>query len=152
MLSKNTCYKILLEMRDDGQNVTRYINLVSSNTIVPKEVIQFINNQRPLKVTEYYDELRKLHNKKHVKLYKELLEESRDDIQRMTKVLSSYITRALIYTENMDGQDKFNFLENARIPDCSVALSKYFIDKDDSLIKETFDLIRTDIKILENKE
>lgn len=150
MLDKTYCYKILLEMKDT-HNIIPYVNLLSKSNIVPKEVVQFINQHRDLELTNFYEKLRESYNNKKSKLYLQIVNEKRDPLN-ILKTISSFITRSLIFSEKLDEKDKLSFYKSVRMNECSLALSKYFIDNDISLVLEILNIVRDDIKILEDKE
>lgn len=150
MLDKNYCYKILFEMKDD-YNVMPMLTLLSQSNIVPKKVVEFINQHRDLELTQFYSQIRKMRNQKNSKLYYQLVNEDRDPIESL-KAVSSFITRALIYSEKLDSNERLVFLKSARVQECSISLSKYFVDNDIRLVLEILNMIRDDIKMLEEKE
>lgn len=151
MLNKQECYKILLDLRSQGVNVNRQIGLLAGAPTVPNEVIKFINENRALNVTEFYKVLRKKSNSTKNKLYKELVAETQQPIDKV-KALSSFITQGIIAGEKLDPMERENFFEALRLADCAQALMKYFTNSEIQPILETVLLIKNDIKILENKE
>lgn len=150
MISKQECYKILLEMRNEGNNVNEYLNILAGKPKVPSEVIKFINENRNLEVTAFYEKLRSKYNKKRSKLYKTLVDEGNPP-ENYVKTLSSFITQALIAGESLDDVKRIGFYRSLKLKECAASLYGYFEDQDLTALINLVRLIKTDIKILEEK-
>lgn len=151
MLSKQECYKILLDMRADGVNVNKPISQLASASTVPPEVIKFINENRNLAITEFYRVLRKKSNSTKNKLYKEIVTEVQQPMDKV-KALSSFITQGVIAGEKLELKERENFFKALRLKECAKALMNYFENSDIQPLLEMVLLIKNDIKIFENKE
>lgn len=151
MLTRQDCYKILFEMSNKGLNVQKQISTLSTSTKVPIELIRFINQNRELNVTTFYESLRKKHNAKSSKLYLKLMKEEIEATECL-KTLSSYITQVLIMSESIDTGERKSFYNSVRIKEALSALNKYFLEQDITECIDILKMIKSDIKILENKE
>ena len=151
MLSKQECYKILLDMRADGVNVNKPISQLASAPTVPPEVIKFINENRNLAITEFYRVLRKKSNSTKNKLYKEIVTEVQQPMDKV-KALSSFITQGVIAGEKLELKERENFFKALRLNECAKVLMNYFENSDIQPLLEMVLLIKNDIKIFENKE
>lgn len=149
MLNRQECYKLLFEIKSKGINTDEQLSLLSRSSLVPKEIIKFINNNRQLEVKEFYENLRKKYNSKSSKLYLQLVKEDLEPIE-ILKTLCSYNTQVILYSENLT--NKKNYLDNSRIKESLQALTKYFNEQDISECIDILKIIKSDIKILENKE
>lgn len=152
MINRIDCYKVLFEMKKNGIDVERQIKMLSTSSTVPKEIIEFINDKRPLHIREFYETLRKKGNQKGSKLYKNIVKEKQDNSIEAAKTLSSLLTHILIKAETLELSEVYSFYKQARVLEINEALHKYFTEGDTISILEELKYIREDIKILENKE
>lgn len=151
MLNRQDCYKILFDMKEKGIDVTEQISQLSKNVKVPLQVIKFINENRELNVTTFYESLRKKHNEKTSKLYLKIMKEDLD-ANECLKTLSSYVTQVLIASEKIQLSERKSFLESSHILQVISALHKYFASQELLECLDILKIIKSDIKILENKE
>ena len=69
MITKNDCYLLLSELNDNGLDTSSAIKDLMSSNSPSLEVIKFINDNRQLGLTLFYEKLRKSYNNKKSKLY-----------------------------------------------------------------------------------
>ena len=69
MVSKNDLLLLLTELEDKGLDVSAMTQKLFSTTSIPLDVVKFINDNRQLDLTTFYENLRKNYNKKKSKLY-----------------------------------------------------------------------------------
>lgn len=151
MINRIDCYQVLFELKKSGVDVEKQLKLLSTSASVPSEVIQFINENRPLHIREFYDELRKKGNSKSSKLYKNVVKEKQDNPVEAIKTASSLLTHIIIASESLDSAEVQAFYKQARASELSTALQEYFQRGDITKVLEELKHIRDDIKILENK-
>lgn len=151
MINRIDCYKVLFDMKKNGQDVDKQLTALSTSTTVPTSVIEFINNNRPLVIREFYEELRKQSNSKNNKLYKNLVKETHENILEASKTLSSLLTRIIIKAESLDKENILTFYKQARVSKITTALNEYFSKNNVESIIDELTYIRNDIKILEGK-
>lgn len=151
MLSKLDVYQILFEMKAQNiQGAEENIKLISKSVEVPLDVIRYINDNRSLQITEFYEDLRRKSNTKASKLYKNLMKEDKQP-QEVLKTASSYVTQVLIRAEQLDLQERTIFYDNSRVKQISEGIHNYFNNGEIRSLLDVLTTVRKDIKILENK-
>lgn len=151
MINRLDCYKVLFEMKKNGQDVDKQLTALSTSTTVPASVIEYINTNRPLAIREFYEELRKQSNNKCNKLYKNLVKETHENILEASKTLSSLLTRIIIKAQTLESEKALTFYKQARVTKITSALNEYFSKNNAESIIDELTYIRNDIKILEGK-
>lgn len=147
MLGRQDCYKLLIDIKNKGINVDKYFLMVSQSTEIPQEVIKFININRELDITKFYEYLRKKHNKRESKLYFDLMRELEPEEVLIT--ISSLVTRAFIFGKTLTTRDRINFYDNVGIIQITDAINNYIKTSDISKCIELLSKIKNDIKVLE---
>ena len=64
MITKNDCLLLLSELQDKGLETKPYVMKVLKDNNVNLEVLKFINDNRKLELTEFYNFLRNRYNEK----------------------------------------------------------------------------------------
>jgi hypothetical protein len=59
MITKNDCYLLLSELNDNGLDTSNAIKDLMTSSSPSLEVIKFINDNRQLDLTAFYEKLRK---------------------------------------------------------------------------------------------
>lgn len=151
MINRMDCYEALFSLKKQGVDVDKPLQALSTSAIVPGEVISFINENRPLRITEFYETLRRKHNSKSNKLYKNIVKEVQTDSTEAVKTASSLLTQIVIASERLNKEEVAAFYSQARAAELTEALGEYFKGQGINKILEELKIIRDDIKILENK-
>ena len=99
--------------------------------------------------TNFYENLRKNYNNKKSKLYGNIVKEI-DKPDEILTTLSSFLTQAILFSKKLE--DKEMFLRHARVADVTRVLTSYFKDFDLSYCIRLMQLLKADIKALENRE
>lgn len=146
MITKNDCYLLLSELNERGIDTTSPIKDLMSSTSPSLEVIKFINDNRQLELTKFYEKLRKSYNNKKSKLYINIMKEI-EQPQDVLITLSSLLTQILLFAKDVD--DKQMFLRHSRSDEITKVLSGYFKDFDLTRCVKLIKLIKIDIKALE---
>lgn len=94
-LNKNDLLLLLAEMKSQGVEVQPQIQSLVNSATLPFEVLKFINERRPLEVTEFYDHLRRNYNQKKSALYKNIVKEVEDPKEVLT-TLSALLTQIVL--------------------------------------------------------
>ena len=68
MITKNDCYLLLSELETSGIDTSVPIKELMSSPSPTLEVIKFINDNRQLELTLFYEKLRKSYNHKYILL------------------------------------------------------------------------------------
>ena len=83
MLKSQDLLLLLSELRKNGVDVKEPLLQVtklqmSGSESIPVNVIKFINDNRPLEITKFYEQLRKSYNAKRSSLYSNIVREIKD--------------------------------------------------------------------------
>ena len=148
MISKTDCIILLTELQNKGIDVTEQLNnTVISNTI-SLEVLKFINKNRELDLTAFYNHIRKSYNQKHSSLYKNIVTEELKDPNDCLTTLSALLTQILLFSKKV--QNRNMFLRHSRCDEITKILNNYFITYDLTNCLKLLKLIKADIKVLES--
>lgn len=147
MITKNDCLLLLAEIADKGVDTKEYLTKVIKNPKIDLEVLKFINSNRPLELTQFYDKLRKNYNNKKSKLYKEIVQVDEKEPKDIVITLSSLLTQILLFSNTV--KNKQLFLKHSRADEISKVLVKYFQDYDMQLCSSMLMLIKADLKACE---
>lgn len=142
MISKNDLILLLTELQENGIDIGDNILSVIKSPSIPLNVVKFINDNRQLDLTSFYENLRKNYNNKKSKLYISIVKDISDPEEVIT-TLSSYLLQAILYSKKCS--DNQMFLRHARVKEINLALAKYFTDFDLSICLELLNLIKTDL-------
>ena len=83
MITKNDCYLLLADLQNKGIDTTEPIRQLMMNGVT-MDVIKFINDNRQLDLTQFYENLRKNYNKKKSSLYINIVKEITDPNEVLT--------------------------------------------------------------------
>lgn len=148
MITKNDCILLLSDLEDIGiPDVEKYLLLQVNNDAIQKEVIDFINKNRPLDISLFYENLRKNYNQKKSKLYKEIVQVDEKEPKDIIITLSSLLTQIYIYSKKVEEKDMF--LRHARVKEILKCLAHYTDTGDYLLCIDFLILLRADLKALE---
>ena len=147
MITKNDCYLLLSELNDKGLDTSSAIKDLMSSNSPSLEVIKFINDNRQLDLTLFYEKLRKSYNNKKSKLYINIVKET-EFPQDVLITLSSLLTQILLFAK--DVEDRQMFLRHSRADEISQVLTNYFRDYDLTKCVKLIKLFKIDIKALES--
>lgn len=147
MITRNDCYLLLAEINEKGIDTSTQIKSLMSSTSIPLDVIKFINDNRQLDLTSFYEKIRKSYNNKKSKLYINIVKEV-ENPQEVLTTLSSLLTQILLFTKSAD--DKQMFMRHSRAQEISQVLNNYFKDYNLTNCVKLLRLIKADLKALEN--
>ena len=147
MITRNDCYLLLAEINEKGIDTSAQIKSLMSSTSIPLDVIKFINDNRQLDLTSFYEKIRKSYNNKKSKLYINIVKEV-ENPQEVLTTLSSLLTQILLFTKSAD--DKQMFMRHSRAQEISQVLNNYFKDYNLTNCVKLLRLIKADLKALEN--
>lgn len=147
MITKNDCYLLLSELNENGLDTSKAIKDLMSSNSPSLEVIKFINDNRQLDLTLFYEKLRKSYNNKKSKLYINIVKET-EFPQDVLITLSSLLTQILLFAK--DVEDRQMFLRHSRADEISQVLTNYFRDYDLTKCVKLIKLFKIDIKALES--
>lgn len=147
MISKNDCVLLLTDLQERGIDVSAYLNRTLINPEIDLQVLKFINDNRQLDLSKFYEKLRKSYNDKKSVLYKNIVKEIEEPNEVLT-TLSAMLTQILLFAKNVDNREMF--LRHSRAQDISKILTKYFQSYDLTNCLKLLRVIKADLKALES--
>jgi len=146
MITKNDCMSILVSLEDRGININAQMHKLLVSKDLPLDVLQFIADNRGFEATNFYEMLRKKHNKNKSPLYTNLLK-GQDDPKELLITLTCLLTQIALYSKKLDNAS--SFLNEIRFNDLSKAMYTYSeTDSIDEVVK-VLNAIKTDLLVLE---
>lgn len=146
MITKNDCILLLSDINSRNIDTTGAMKKLLSSSDINLEVIKFINDNRPLEVAQFYEQLRYNYNHKKSKLYINIVKEIEDTNDVLT-TLSALLTQILLFSKKCE--DREMFLKHSRAEEISIVLSRYFKYYDLQTCIQLLRLIKLDLKALE---
>lgn len=147
MLTKNDCLSILIRLEDNGvveaKQYTRKLLLAKEP---PVDVLKFISSQQGIEASNFYEMLRKSHNKKKSPLYTNILR-SVDTTKDVVTTLSCLITQILLYGSKLEKPEAF--YNEIRAEEISRVLNNYFATGNLEKCLLMLQVIKSDLLVLE---
>lgn len=147
MITRSDCILLLKDLEDNGINTKPYLDKLIQSRDIDLTCLKFINDNRPLDVTRFYEKLRKSYNCKKSKLYLNIVKEDSDPDKVLT-TLSALLLQILLFSKT--AADKKLFLKHSRAADISTVLDLYFKEYDLTNCMRLMQLIKADLKALES--
>ena len=148
MLKKNDLLLLLTELQKEGKDVKEQINKLVRSSEIPVDIIKFINDNRPLTITQFYERLRKSYNAKRSSLYINLVREPKQPFDTLT-TLSSLNLQLLLFAKHLEDKDVTMFLSHSRAEEIASILYNYYKTYDLKPVFTLLSLIRSDLKVFE---
>jgi hypothetical protein len=150
MLKKNDLILLLTQLQESGVDVSSQLKQVVISSEVSKliDVIKFINDNRQLDVTGFYEQLRKSYNEKRSSLYINLVREEPKDPTEALITLASLNLQILLYAKHIDNPQLF--LSHSRAEEITRVLNNYYKTYDLKPVLFLRNLIRSDLKVFES--
>lgn len=145
MITKNDVILLLTDLQEKGIDVSNHLSNTLKNG-VSISTVQFINANRQLDLFKFYEKIRKSYNQKHSNLYINIVKEI-EDINKVLITLSALETQILIFSKNVE--DREMFLRHSRALEISKVLSNYFTTYDSKPCIKLIQLIKADLKCLQ---
>lgn len=146
MISKNDIILLLTELEDKGIDIGPQLKKTFSSKTVPLDVIKFINDNRQLDLTAFYEKIRKNYNHKKSKLYISILKDIEDPAEILT-TLSSYNLQIALYAKQLE--DDQMFLKHSRAKEVNMVLAQYYTNYDLTNCFSLLRLIKADLMACE---
>ena len=147
MITRNDCLILLKDLEEAGLDTTNSIRELISSREIPMSVIKFINDNRQLNLTDFYERLRKNYNNKKSNLYINIVKEIEDTNEVIT-TLSALFLQIMLYSKNIE--NKQMFLKHARAEEINKVLAMYLKYQDLTNCIKLIKIIKADIKALES--
>ena len=148
MLTKNDLLLLLNEMQASGKETSRLATRLALSEGVPRDILKYINDNRPLEVAQFYEMLRKNYNHKKSNLYKNLVREELSEPIEALITLSALNLQILLYAKKLD--DNKMFLKHSRADEITKVLNNYYNTYDLIPCLKMLKLIKSDLKCFEN--
>lgn len=145
MLTNRDCILLLSEINDNQAN--DLINTIIETNKISQEVLSYIHSKRPLSIIGFYEYLRKSYNKKHSKIYINIVKEI-DNPNDVLTTLSSLLTQILLYSNRLE-DDRILFLNHSRANEITEVLNNYFETYDITKAIRLLKLIKADLMAFE---
>lgn len=146
-ISKHDCLLLLAELQNEGIDCKEVVKTLLSKEDPTIEVLKFINDNRQLDVTAFYEKLRKSYNNKKSKLYINIVKENFSEPKDILTTLASLNLQILLYNKNV--QDSNIFLKHCRFEEINMCLYNYARTYDFIPCQKLLKLIKADLKVLE---
>lgn len=149
MITRNDCLILLKELEDNGIDTHTYTKkLYTSNNLV--DVIAFINDNRQLDLSAFYEKLRKNYNNKKSNLYINIVKSDEEDFNadNILTTLTSLLLQIMLFSKGVENKEMF--LRHSRANEISKVLSIYFQNYDLTNCIKLLHLVKADLKVLES--
>ena len=146
-ISKKDCLILLSELQEEGVNCNLILKDLVSKGVTP-DILKFINDNRPLEVTNFYEKLRKSYNHKKSKLYINIVKNEFKDPKDILTTLASLNLQILLFTKQLD--DSTIFLKHCRFEEINMCLYNYSKTYDLIPCQKLLNMIKSDLKVLES--
>ena len=147
MLTKEDLLLLLDEIEQRGVDTHNYSYKLMLDDKIPRDILKFVNDNRPLEITAFYEMLRQNHNKRKTPLYKNLVKGEFDSPQEALITLASLHLQILLYAKNL--QEDTLFLKHSRAGEITQVLNNYYKNYDLIPCLKLLKLIRNDLKCFE---
>ena len=145
-IAKQDCLLLLTELQDTGIDCIPVLQkLIKEGPTL--EILKFINDNRQLDVTTFYEKLRKSYNNKKSKLYINIVKEDFTNPKEMLTTLASLNLQILLFAKNV--KDVNLFLKHCRFEEINMCLYNYAKTYDFIPCQKLLKLIKADLKVLE---
>lgn len=146
MIQKNDLIVLLTELEESGIDVGDNIKKTALSREMPTEVIKFINNNRQIDISAFYEKLRNSYNNKKSNLYINLVKETIEPIETIT-TLSSLALQINLFSKHLE--NKTMFFKHSRIEEILSVLLDYYDSYDFASAISLLSLIKADLKCFE---
>lgn len=148
MITKNDVLLLLSELKDSGIDTTEQTRELLREGVPTIGILTFINDNRELELTRFYEKLRKSYNNGNSKLYKNLMSDFTDENPMEAIIaLNSYAMQVLLFSRDLE--NKQQFYKFTRLEESYRCLHYYSKTYDLTPSLKLLHMIRSDIKVLE---
>jgi hypothetical protein len=147
-ISRTDCILLLSELQDRGIDTSIQLKNVYKSNDINLDVLKFINDNRQLDLTAFYEKLRKSYNSKKSNLYINIVKEI-DNPEEVLITLSSLNLQLMLFAKN-NASDMQMFLKHARFEEICKCLLNYSKTFDITNCIKLLRIIKCDLKCLES--
>jgi hypothetical protein len=148
MITKNDCLTVLVALEDRGIDIDAVMKKLITAREIPMDVLKFILDNRGIEVANFYEMLRKKHNKKQSPLYHNIVKDI-DNPDEIITTLSCLLVQITLYSKNLKSNKEI-FQREIRAEEITRVLNNYYatgsLDSCLALIK----MLKTDLLVLEH--
>lgn len=148
MISKEDCILLLTDLQESGVEVKdQLLKTIRSKDINP-ETVQFINKNRQMDLSKFYEKLRKSYNNKKSNLYINLVKDlDEDSTTQVLTTLASLNLQLLLFSKEVS--DYQMFIRAARMEEINKCLLNYSRTYDIIPCIKLLRILKADLKCLE---
>lgn len=148
MLKKNDLILLLTRLQEEGVDVSSQLKKTLLSSEIPLDVIKFINDNRQMDVTRFYEQLRRSYNAKRSSLYINLVREDLKDPSDALTTLASFNLQVLLFAKHLE--EPTMFLNQSRAEEVTRVLNNYYRTYDLAPVLTLRSLIKSDLKAFES--
>lgn len=145
-ITRNDCLLLLTDLQEKGIDISKQTELLYKNNNSLVDILKFINDNRQLDVTRFYEKIRKSYNDKRSSLYINIVREIENPSEVLT-TLSAMLTQIFLFAREVD--DREMFLRNVRAKEITAVLNNYLKTFDTVPCVKLIRLIKCDVKAIE---
>lgn len=150
MITKNDVLTLLTEMHNKGnKEANSYFKKALIKENIDLDVLKFINDNRQLEVSQFYEMIRKNYNQKKSPLYKNIVKEEYKNPEEVLTTLSALNLQIFLFNKNLEDNRKKMFLEHSRSSEITEVLNNYVKTYDLRPCLNLLYLIKSDLKAFE---
>ncbi len=143
MLQQKDLVILLTELENNGvDGASKLIKEAITAKGIDFKVLKFIQDNRPLEITQFYEHLRKNHNQKKSPLYKNIVSDN-VDVEEVITTLHAYILQVNLFAKHLE--NKQLFFKHARAEEVTRVLNLYYSDFDLTSSLKMLRLIKADL-------
>lgn len=147
MITYSDCLILLTDLNNNGIDCKEQIKTLASTNQVSLEILKFINDNRELDLTKFYEKIRKSYNNKKSNLYINIVK-GIEEPDKVLSTLNAYALQIILFAKNVDNINQF--YKFARLQDVYQCLYHYSKTFDLIPCMKLLNLIKADIKTLES--
>ena len=148
MISKSDVMLLLTELQNNGEDVSNEITSLYRESSISLDTLKRINKSQPLELIKFYDKLRDSYNKKHSKMYINIMRSDENATQNAKTILTT-LSGLLNQILQFECDDKPMFLKHVRADEITQVLEIYFKTFNITPAFKLLKLIKADIVVSE---
>lgn len=149
MLQINDLILILTDMENSGDaDAHDYLMKTITTSTISTNTLKYINDRRPLDVTQFYERMRKNYNNKKSPLYKNIVKDI-EDPEEAISTLSAFALNLFLYSKHVEDANKILFFKHARAEEVTRVLNLFYKNHDVTSAIKLLRLLKADLKCFE---
>ena len=149
MLQVNDLVLILTDMEACGDlGAHEQLLKILKSSSISTDTLKYINDRRPLDVTQFYERIRKNYNDKRSNLYKNIVKDIEDPDEAIS-TLSAFALNLFLYSKHVEDKDKSLFFRHVRAEEVTRVLNMFYKDYDVTSAIKLLRLIKADLVCFE---